>query len=520
MSASVEAFGARIRPGARAELRSVPWWRIRLYPAAFLPLYVVLLWADSGIELSTLVRPLLVAGAASILLTLLCSFLTGDPDRGAFAAACLLLTLLTSSDPIALLLSVVALAVVAEGVLHRSRPSWVARVATRLMSLVVFVLLVATVISGTQAGAWSDIVEDLTTPALAPLPAGTASAAAPDIYVILLDAFPGDRAAAHASGYDADAFPDALTSRGFDVIRDSHSNYLETQLTLTSMFWMRHLVDIPSLAPPFGPQSHDWWRIKTALNDSPAMDALRKHGYETISIDGGYAHAHLDRVDRFIGQPTPPELELAVINNTRLRKLVSAVAPTALPQLARDRIHDAFATADRIADEAHDRQRFVFVHVAAPHPPWVFEADGSPRDPGYVSVTGEGTIPVQDSYDVGFAQATYIAGEATKVVDRILASSKQPPVIVVMSDHGPGSDFSWTDPLHSDYVARASNLMAAYTPGHPGLIGDRLTPVNLFPTLFDAYLGVHVERQPDTIWAWRDSDIDAIEVPPVPGWAR
>ena len=105
-------------------------------------------------------------------------------------------------------------------------------------------------------------------------------------------------------------------------------------------------------------------------------------------------------------------------------------------------------------------------------------------------------------------------------MDRILASSKQPPVIVVMSDHGPGSDFSWTDPLDSDYVARASNFMAAYTPGHPGLIGDRLTPVNLFPTLFDAYLGVHVDRQPDTIWAWRDSDIDAIEVPPVPGWAR
>ncbi len=65
--------------------------------------------------------------------------------------------------------------------------------------------------------------------------------------MILLDAFPGDRAATHATDYDADAFPAALTSRGFDVIRDSHSNYLETQLTLTSMFWMRHLVDIPAL---------------------------------------------------------------------------------------------------------------------------------------------------------------------------------------------------------------------------------------------------------------------------------
>ena len=492
-----------------------------MYPAAFLPQYVVLLWADSGIPLGMLWRPVAVAVITSMVLTVACAWLTGDRDRGALAATCLLLTLLTSSDPLALILLVVAAGILVEGVIHRGRPSWIARLATRLMNAVVIVLIIATVIAATQAAAWASIEEDVTTPALAPLPAASISATDPDIYVILLDAFPGDRAARHATnGYDPDALPAALTARGFDVIRDSHSNYLLTPLTLTSMFWMRHIVDIPALDPPFGPTARDWWRLKLALNDAPAIADLRAHGYEVISVDGGYAHAHLDRVDRFIGQPTPPELELAVINNTRLRKLFSTFAPSALPELARTRIGDAFAAADALATEPHDRQRFVFVHVAAPHPPWVFNADGSARDPGYVSVTGEGALPIQESFDAGFAQATYIAGETTKVVDRILAASKRPPVVVVMSDHGPGSDFSWTDPSGSDYVARASNLMAAYTPGHPGLIGERLTPVNLLPTLFDAYLGVHVDRKPDSIWAWRTSYIDAIEAPPVPGWTR
>ena len=50
--------------------------------------------------------------------------------------------------------------------------------------------------------------------------------------------------------------------------------------------------------------TQDWWRLKLALNDSPAVADLREDGYEVISIDGGYAHAHFDRVDRFIAQPT------------------------------------------------------------------------------------------------------------------------------------------------------------------------------------------------------------------------
>jgi len=528
MNASATALGAWFRPRPRPDVRPIAWWRIPAYPVAFLALYVVLLWADSGIPSAMLVRPLLVVAGASVLLTLVAAGITADRDRGALIATCLLLTLLTSSDPLAIVLVGVALGVLVEGLVHRGRPSWIGRMATRLLGALAVILTIAVLLTATADGVWEDIGQELTTPPLTPLPAVTATsgaaadAKAPDIYVILLDAFPGDRAAKRATdGYDPDAFPAALQSRGFDVIRDSHSNYLLTPLTLTSMFWMRHIVDIPALDPPHGPLAQDWWRLKQALNDAPAIADLREDGYEVISVDGGYAHAHFDRVDRFIAQPTPPELELAVINNTRMHKLLAAVAPDVLPALARTRIDDVFAQAGSVAREPHDRQRFVFVHVAAPHPPWVFNADGSPRDPGYVSVTGEGAVPVQDSIDAGFDQATYIARQTTDVVDEILENSATPPVIIVMSDHGPGADFSWTAPDASDYVSRASNFMAAYTPGHPGLIGDRLTPVNLFPTLFDPYLGVHVDRQPDTIWAWRgDAYLDAIEAPPVPGWTK
>jgi hypothetical protein len=379
------------------------------------------------------------------------------------------------------------------------------------------ILVVAVVISMTQADVWPEVVDEVTAGPLPP--AGVAAADLPDIYVLLLDAYPGDRAASQGTDFDIDAFPDRLTDRGFDVVRDAHSNYLLTPLTLSSMLTMRHLVDIDALAPPYGPPSRDWQRLRAVVDQAPAFATLRAAGYETIVLDAGYAHARLARVDRYIEQPLPQELEVALMNNTRIAQVIEAVAPGTMAGLARSRVEASFAALDRIAGEHHDRPRLVLVHVPAPHPPWVFEADGTPRDPAIVSVIGEPGLSRQEALDVGLAQASHIADLTTTAIDHVTAASPRPPVIVVMSDHGPAAGFSTVHPLSSDTTTRSSNFMAALTPGHPGLIGDHLTPVNLFPMLFGAYLGRHEERQPDTTWAWRDSYLDAVQLPPVSGSA-
>ena len=496
----------------------LPWWRIPLYPAAFLSASVLVTWGTEGLPLAMLIRPFLVAIGLSLGLTLLCAALLRDRDRAGLVASSLLLCLIAADDRLAIVLALAAVGVFVEGLVHRSRPAWVAGIATRVMSGVGLVLIIAALIADTQSGAWPDALGDLTAP---PRPApGVPAPGLPDIFVFMLDGYPGDHAAAHATSFDADAFPDMLTDRGFDVDRDSHSNYLLTPLTLATTFSMEHLQDIPSLAAPYGSRASDWQRLRAALAAAPAFAILREKGYEIVSIDGGYAHVRIDKVDRFIEQPTPSELELALINNTRLKSVIETVAPGTLAEVARHRIEDAFTAAERVASEPHDRPRLVFAHVPAPHPPWVFDADGKPRDPPTVSVVGEYSLTDQGALDAGFAQATYIAKRATRAVDHVIGASNGSAVVVVMSDHGPMAGFSLASPLSSDLEIRSSNFMAALTPGHPGLIGDHMTPVNLFPTLFDAYLDVHVDRQPDSIWAWRQSYIDAVEVSPVQGRAR
>ena len=162
------------------------------------------------------------------------------------------------------------------------------------------------------------------------------------------------------------------------------------------------------------------------------------------------------------------------------------------------------------------------MHVPAPHPPWVYDADGRPRDPKVVSFAGETRLSTQDELDVGFAQASHIADMTVATIDRILATSSSPPVIVAFSDHGPAAGFSTITPLASDLEVRASSFMAALTPGHDGLFTDvRPTPVNVFGTLFNAYLGQHIPHQSDSIWAWKgESYIDVVEAPPIEGWTK
>ncbi len=497
----------------------IPWWRIPLYPAALSSALVVMIWGHAGLDAAMLVRPLVVAVVGGLGLTLLLAAILNDRDRGAMLAAILVLIVLATDDRLALVLAIGAAVVLIDGLVRRGRPTIVARTATRILSAIGVVLVIALTVDLAQFGAVGAAVADLTRPSLPP-PAAPAAADQPDIYLFLLDAYPGDRAASRSETFDREAFPAALTARGFDVVRDAHSNYLLTPLTLASMLSMRHVVDIPALDPPFGPVMHDWRRLRGVLDEAPVFAILRGAGYDVTVLDAGYGHAQLRRVDRFVELIGPQELELVVLENTRLVGLLKTVAPPMLAAAARTRINEIYAATEAIAVEPRERPRFVFVHVPAPHTPWVFEADGSPRDPAVVSFGGEPGLSDQEAREAGFAQATHVARLTEAAIDAIVAASDRPPIIVVMSDHGPGDGFVPEAPLTSDLQVRASNFMAALTPGHPGLMATRPSPVNLFPTLFGAYLGRDDERQADSIWAYRESYIDAVEVPAIDGWTK
>ena len=102
-----------------------------------------------------------------------------------------------------------------------------------------------------------------------------APAGVPDMFVYLVDGYPGATASAQAPWFDATAFPAALSERGFTVHDDSRTNYLLTRLVIPTMLEGRHVVDIAGLAPPSGPdQAVDARRLRSVTEHAAGLAAI------------------------------------------------------------------------------------------------------------------------------------------------------------------------------------------------------------------------------------------------------
>jgi hypothetical protein len=318
----------------------------------------------------------------------------------------------------------------------------------------------------------------------------------PDIYVILLDGYPRADVLERRFGIDNSSFLDELGKLGFDVGTDNHSNYVFTQLTLASIFQMRHLEDVPELAPLIGQPGGHVNELRNALIDSPGFAALRAGGYGITVTQPGYEHVALrGAADRVLEHGEMNDLERDVLKRTWLLDPLGALMPIFFTGSPRDRIIHAFDDLAQLASEPHTQPMFTWVHVPAPHLPLVLDAEGQalrldPRRFDASDAAGFGMT------DARFARAygdelTYLNGRVLEAVRALVASTVRPdPVIVIMSDHGYATD-------KADVQARLSNLFAAYTPAAPGLLADPPTPVNLMATLFNRFLGTHYPMSTD-----------------------
>ncbi len=398
-----------------------------------------------------------------------------------------------------------------------SRPLQIAAKVMRGVAIVLAIALTIKLISdGVPANAIGEVQADL-----AGHPKGAAVAEAPDVVVLLLDAFPGDRAMAMAGG-DSAPFISELEARGFDVQRDSHSNYLYTGLTIGSMLGMEHIHESAALDPPWDMAVDDARRLRGVINDGAALKSLAAAGYDLVSVGSGFDHAEVRRVDTFVTPWQPSEFEVAYLRLIAVGDLIDLVAPDLLSGLHRQRILDTLDATRAQATAPHDRPRFVYGHVPAPHSPWVFDEHGGARQARLTTFYSDDPGDLQTDKATAFArsreQAVYVFGLAMDTVDRIIADAPRPTIVVVMSDHGTGVGLDPQDAKSTDLIERFSNLMAVRTPDGRDLVGDRLTPVNVFPRILTEYVGMPTPEHDDGTYAWDGAYLNTVPVQPVPEW--
>jgi hypothetical protein len=122
--------------------------------------------------------------------------------------------------------------------------------------------------------------------------------------------------------------------------------------------------------------------------------------------------------------------------------------------------------------------KFVFMHIIDPHPPFVFNADGSkiPDPSSFIDQNGNYTL---EKYQQGYRDDVPFADqELEKTITALLSKSTRPVVIVLQTDTGP-----WFTSGPDQFTI----LNAYYMPGHTAQLYPGISPVNSFRVVLNAY---------------------------------
>lgn len=309
----------------------------------------------------------------------------------------------------------------------------------------------------------------------------------PDVYYIILDSYTRDDMLKQYYGYDNQPFIDEMTKLGFVFPECTQSNYGITPLSLPSSLNMDYLGQIG-------------FDMTEDRLDHPLAGELVKHsqvrknfeelGYKIVAFETGVWWTEMDDADLFI-QSTGNSLQSVhswqtvdgfedLLFRTTLVRVITEGQSAYLKTLNKDletpeetlyrRVNFVFDQMEELS--LLPERKFVFVHLMAPHAPFVFGPDGEYKFP-------------QDSGEGYINGIKFINNRVIEFVKTAQKQSSTPPIIIIQGDHG------------IDNEDRMQILNTYYLPGKSDLVYSSITPVNTFRLIFNQYFGYHMDMLKD-----------------------
>jgi hypothetical protein len=509
-----------------------------IHPALFaaFPLLALYVQNIGRIPIGQIYRPLGLALLGTLAVWALSLLLTRHTRKAAIAASAVVLVFFTYGHLLNLLPPplrglaapgcVAGLAVLLFALLKTRRPLLDATAVLNLASVVLvapsFWAIGASLWSASQSG--RDLTEHS---ASASQPAGyraatalrptllssTASTNLPDVYYIILDAYGRADRLKTFYGYDNTPFLRALEKRGFYIARHSGANYNHTPLCLASALSMNYLGD---LAHRLGPEERSMEPLRQRLDDNAVAACLRKFGFHYVNIWSGLEDTRVSTADLVLnGEPDISTFEGQVLGFS---------AFDAAPGMQhrrynqhRKRLLGGLSNLDTVARLPYPK--FVFAHILAPHPPFVFGAHGEAIDPKGPLTFADGSWLLQqitrDQYRSGYiGQLEYVNRRVLEAVDTILRQSRRPPIIILQGDHGSRMNLDWDSQARTDLREPFSILNAYYVPARVRRdLYDTISPVNSFRIVLRDVFGADYRLLPDrSFYSTADRPYDVAEV--------
>ncbi len=321
----------------------------------------------------------------------------------------------------------------------------------------------------------------------------------PSIYFIILDGYARHDVLQEVYGVDNGPFLAFLRQHGFQVAARSRANYDQTLLSLASCLDLNYL---DGLVAKVGARSGYRRPLTEKMVTSRTRTSLKELGYDFVSFASGYEESDMPEAAHRIAHHgwELNDFESALAQNSVLWPLLGSRL-----KLVLDDDHTRARAVQWIfehlpATARSRRPTFVFAHIVAPHPPFIFRRDGSiiahlPHPGLHDGSRFRGT---REEYIASYReQAEFVTWRTQAMVEQLLASARRPTAIVLMSDHGPASGVDWAHPETSDLRERFTTLVAVRLPeGNPARLDDDISTVNVLRFVLREGLGADLPPLP------------------------
>jgi len=320
---------------------------------------------------------------------------------------------------------------------------------------------------------------------------GRGVAGKPNVYYLILDGFARADILQQDYGCNDRWFVDSLAHMGFQVGDRAKTNYGQTMMSLASSLNVSYIDDLIS-------ERHraiqDRRPLRHLLLRSAVLKFFSDIGYTIVCCSSGYTGTELKHTGLYLAPfPSLNEFDQFLLQTTPVSSLLDLVNSDWQYDLHRERVLHAFEALPKVPAEAEPF--FAFAHIVSPHPPFVFGSGGEKVMDLAPLAFEDGTtytnVVSREEYIVRYRkQIEFIEHKTIDAVREILANSKQPPIIILQSDHGPGSHLNWEKPEDTDYSERLAILNALYLPGkNAPQVSPNATPVNTFRIILNGYFG-------------------------------